>query len=167
MAASGKNTDIAHQARGDRLLRELDHDPYHSKKKLPEPTVCPTCGAIFHRGHWQWGSAPADAHEETCPACRRIQHRVPAGFLNLKGEFLSGHRDEIMHLVRNVEEKEKAEHPLQRIMDVETNDDGVTITFTDPHLARSAGSAIHHAYQGDLDFHYEDENIMLRINWSR
>jgi NMD protein affecting ribosome stability and mRNA decay len=167
MSASGKNTDVARQGRGDRLLREMDHDPYHSKRKPPEPTTCPECGAVFHRGRWQWGEAPAGAHEETCPACRRIKDRVPAGFLNLKGEFLSGHRDEILHLIRNVEEKEKAEHPLQRIMDVETGDEGVTITFTDPHLARSAGTAVHHAYQGELDFHYEDEDILLRVNWSR
>ncbi len=26
---------------GDRLLREHGHDTYKSKRKLPEPTVCP------------------------------------------------------------------------------------------------------------------------------
>ena len=31
-------------ARGDRLIREHVHDPYKTRLKLTEPTVCPQCG---------------------------------------------------------------------------------------------------------------------------
>lgn len=153
--------------RQDRLLREWQHDPYKSKVKLPEPTVCPQCGAVFHKGRWQWGTAPADAHEDMCPACHRTNDKVPAGIVTLAGEFLPTHRDEIMHLVHNVEDKEKAEHPLKRIMNMEDTKDGVVINFTDPHLARAVGDALHHAYQGDLDFQYTEGDTLLRVHWHR
>ena len=167
MTASGKTTNYPRQGRGDRLLRELDHDPYHSKVKLKEPTVCPECKAIYHHGRWAWGSAPANTHEELCPACRRLRDKVPAAFLTLRGDFLAEHKDEIMNLVHNYEQREKTEHPLKRIMDVEEADGGLVFTFTDAHLARGIGEALHHAYEGELDYQYSNEDIMLRVTWSR
>lgn len=154
-------------ARSEHLLQEQVHDAYKSKGKLPEPTVCPQCGAVFHEGRWQWLPAPADAHQETCPACHRIHDDYPAGFLTLEGEFFLGHRDEIMHLVHNVEKRERAEHPLKRIMAVEEIKSGGTlVSTTDPHLARGIGEALHHAYQGELKFHYNPAENLLRVNWT-
>jgi NMD protein affecting ribosome stability and mRNA decay len=153
--------------RHDRLLQEREHDPYKSKSKLSDPTVCPECGVVYHKGRWQWGETPADANSELCPACHRVQDRVPSGFLHLSGDFFAEHQAEIMSTVRNVESKEKAEHPLKRIMAVESVDQGVTITFTDPHLARGCGEAVQSAYKGELDFAYQDGDRLLRVSWKR
>jgi NMD protein affecting ribosome stability and mRNA decay len=157
----------APRERHDRLLREWVHDPYKSKSKPPEPTVCHECGAVFTSGRWQWAEAPDGAHEGLCPACQRIRDRVPAGILTLSGPFLREHREEILNLVRNTEEREKAQHPLKRIMAVEEGDEETVITFTDPHLARGTGTALHHAWQGDLDYHYLEEEMLLRVHWRR
>ena len=35
--------------RRDRLMHEHIHDPYKTPHKLPEPTVCPDCGAELTR----------------------------------------------------------------------------------------------------------------------
>jgi NMD protein affecting ribosome stability and mRNA decay len=161
------DTNALHQGRQDRLLQELEHDPYKSKRKLPEPTVCPECGAIYHKGRWQWASTPEGAHEEMCPACQRIRDRVPQGILTLSGEFVGTHTEEIMNVIHNLEEKEKAQHPLKRIMASEEQPEGLEVTFTDAHLARGAGEALHHAYKGELDFQYTDEENMLRVTWHR
>ncbi len=167
MTGPTKHSDFLHQGRRDRLQRELEHDPYHSKSKLHEPTRCPECGAVYHKGHWSWGEAPADAQAALCPACHRISEKVPAGFLTVSGDFLAKHKEEIMHLIHNTEAHEKAEHPLKRIMAIEPQDEGLLITFTDPHLARGVGEALHHAYQGELDFKYSEEEYMLRVTWKR
>lgn len=153
--------------RHDRLLQEWEHDTYKSKHKLGEPTVCPGCGAVFRDGHWQWGTAQADASQTLCPACHRVEDKVPAGFLSLSGAFLAEHREEIMNLVRNVEEREKTAHPLKRIMDTEEQEGGLLITFTDPHLARGVGEALHDAYKGELDYNYQAEERILRVSWKR
>ncbi|MDD5035907.1 MAG: hypothetical protein PHE55_14250, partial [Methylococcaceae bacterium] len=79
MNASNDPRDFPRTGRQDRLLHELVHDPYKSRSKPQEPTVCPDCGAIFHGGRWQWGETPADAHQEPCPACHRIRDKLPAG----------------------------------------------------------------------------------------
>ncbi|MBI3481124.1 MAG: ATPase [Nitrosomonadales bacterium] len=152
--------------RHDGLFQERVHDAYKLKGKLPEPTVCPQCGAVFHAGRWQWTNAPAGAHRETCSACHRIHDRYPAGFLTIKGAFFKAHRDEIMRLVHNHEQRERTEHPLKRIMDVEDKDGSTLVTTTDIHLARSIGEALHHAYQGELEYHYNPEQNLLRVNWT-
>jgi len=50
-----------------------------------------------------------------------------------------------------------AEHPLKRIMAVEEKDGAMLVTTTDIHLARGIGEALHHAYQGELQYHYNPE----------
>jgi hypothetical protein len=152
--------------RRDGIFKERVHDAYKAKGKLPEPAACPVCGAVFHEGRWQWLQAPANAHSAICPACHRIHDHFPAGFVTMKGEFFRTHHEEIMHLVRNHEKHERAEHPLKRIMAVEETSGTTLVTTTDIHLARGIGELLHHAYQGDLKFHYNPEQNLLRVSWT-
>jgi len=153
--------------RREQLFQELVHDSYKLKRKLHEPTRCPECGATFHKGRWTWDMAPPGAHEQLCPACHRIQDKFPAGYVTLQGEFLQPHRDEIIHLVKNCELKEKAEHPLERIMAIDSRGAAVEVTTTGTHLAREIAERLHHAYKGELEFSYNKEDNLLRATWSR
>jgi hypothetical protein len=155
------------EPRRDRLIREHVHDPYKTRLKLPEPTVCPRCGAVFHEGRWRWAPRPAEAHEQLCQACHRINDGYPAGEVTIAGAFARAHRDEILHLARHQEEQEKAEHPLHRIMGIEDTDDGVVVRTTDIHLPRRIGEALRHAYHGELTFHYDEESYAIRVHWTR
>jgi NMD protein affecting ribosome stability and mRNA decay len=149
------------------LRDELVHDTYRSKGKLAEPTRCPDCGVVYSGGRWNWSTAPEAAGEERCPACQRVRDRYPAGYVVLKGDFLAGHREEVLQLARHREAKEKAEHPLERIMAVEDVEGGVQITTTDTHLARDIGEAVYSAYRGELEYHYNKEQNLLRVHWAR
>jgi hypothetical protein len=40
------------------------------------------------------------------------------------------------------------------------------VTTTDIHLARGMGEALHHAYQGELEYHYNPEQNLLRVIWT-
>ena len=142
-------------------------DPYRSARKPPEPTRCPDCHASFTQGRWTWEKAPSDSYEQVCPACQRIQDRFPAGYVMIKGEFLAAHKDEIVALIGNLEKREKAERPLQRVMAIEEKKDGLEVTTTDSHLARGIGEALHDAYKGDLKLRYSRDENLLRATWKR
>ena len=131
-----------HPVRRDRLVQETRHDTYKAKHKLPEPTVCPQCGAVFHDGRWQWLVKPAQAHEEMCPACHRIHDDYPAGYVSVNGPFFKDHREELLHLARNEEAHAKAEHPLKRIMEVKDESGRTVVTFTESHLTHGIGEAL-------------------------
>ena len=156
-----------HLVRRDQLLQEAVHDSYKAKGKLAEPTLCPDCGAVFRAGHWQWLPKPESAHQALCPACHRMRDHFPAGYISLSGEFFAAHEQEVMQLIRNHEAREKANHPLQRIVDIEKTEQGAMITTTDLHLARGIGDALHHAYRGELEFHYNPAQNLLRVSWVR
>jgi len=153
--------------RREQLFEELVHDSYKSQLKLPEPARCPECGAIYHHGRWTWGAATADAHQHTCPACQRIRDKFPAGYITLKGDFAREHHDEIVQAMRNCEVRENAEHPLQRIMGIERTPEGMLVTTTDSHLARDISERLHDAFKGDLEYHYNKEDNLLRVTWTR
>ncbi len=155
------------RAKRDALLRETRHDSYKPRRKPMSPRVCPDCKALFKDGRWGWAVAPASVLKQKCPACQRIHDDFPAGYVTLTGEFLATHRDEVLHLVHNHEVREKSEHPLQRIMKVADTPEGLLITTTDVHLARGIGDALHHAYRGKLDYHYNPEQTLLRVRWER
>jgi NMD protein affecting ribosome stability and mRNA decay len=144
-----------------------DEDPYRRAHKPAEPTLCPTCGAVFEEGRWHWGEAPAEANSENCPACQRIRDDFPAGYVTIKGEFFKDHRDEIVALINAKERSEKAEHPLQRIMAIADVREGLQVTTTDSHLARGIGEALHDAYKGDLKLKYSRDENLLRATWKR
>lgn len=156
-----------HPIRHDRLIEEAQHDSYKNKERLPQPTVCPDCGAVFHGGRWQWLDKPEGAHESVCPACHRQRDHFPAGYVTITGDFFSAHEEEILHLIRHHAEREKAEHPLQRIMEIDKTKVSTVVITTDIHLARGIGEALHHAYQGELEFHYNADQNLLRVNWTR
>lgn len=137
--------------------------------KLPEIAGCPDCGASYREGRWTWKAAPADAYPHTCPACERIANDYPAGVVRVQGAFVEPHRQELVGLLRHVEEREKAEHPLKRIMAIVDEGTGFVATVTDPKLALSFGRALEKAYGGDLQQPgtAADKENLVRVEWTR
>lgn len=163
-----QKSETAAATRKDRLIREHVHDPYQAPSKLPQPAICPVCGATYSEGRWQWmNSQPAGAHRHTCQACRRIRDRYPAGIITLSGSFIAGHRNDLLSLVRNNESLEKQEHPLNRIMRIEERPDTIVITTTDIHLPHRIAEALHDAYKGELEIRYDKEGYFARVEWRR
>jgi len=154
-------------ARQDKMIKEKRIDVYRNREKYPEPTVCGDCKALYTGGRWTWKETTERANKTTCPACRRISDRFPAGTIEMEGEFFDAHREEIINLVRNIEEQQKGEHPLERIMDV-TNGGGKTVvTTTGVHVARRIGEALSRSYKGEFSFQYGDGEKTVRVYWSR
>jgi hypothetical protein len=153
--------------RFDRPLAASHAEPYRSRTKRPEPTVCPRCGLEFDDGHWQALHRPEQAHEHVCPACHAGNDRFPSGYATLQGPFVAAHREQFVKLAHTAEAAGKRPHPLQRIIGTEEDGDKITFTTTDVHVARRIGEAIHHACQGKLDTSYGPGDTTVRATWSR
>jgi NMD protein affecting ribosome stability and mRNA decay len=154
--------------------REPQGDTYRKKTKkvaakLPDVTVCPSCKAVFRAGRWRWPkeSRPSGSRRELCPACQRIRDGYPAGEVTLRGDFAKSHRQEVLGVVRNLEAKEKAAHPLNRLIEIREAPDAVVVTTTDVHLAHAIGVALFHAYRGTLRAPWAQEGDLLRVTWER
>jgi NMD protein affecting ribosome stability and mRNA decay len=148
---------------------QQDHldDPYQRQQKLHDGTFCPQCGAVYHDGRWQWVAKPQAAHQALCAACRRVNDKFPAGIVSLRGAFARDHKDEMIRLARHQEEAEKAEHPLNRIMTIADEPQGVAIYTTDIHLPRRIGEAVARAFHGALDIDFEKDGYFIRVTWMR
>jgi len=153
---------IAGRAQEDHIL-----DPYQHHQKLHDGTVCPQCGAVYRDGRWRWVARAEGALEEVCAACRRTNDKYPAGIVTLRGDFAREHKEEMIHLARHQEEVEKKEHPLNRIISIEEDAQGVVINTTDIHLPRRIGEAVKRAFHGEIEDNFEKDGYFVRVNWTR
>jgi NMD protein affecting ribosome stability and mRNA decay len=154
--------------KGHAGIAENQHDPYAMHAKPAEPTWCPECGAVFEQGRWQWkerlsGHAP----QMLCAACRRTRDNVPAGIVQIDGDYALAHRAELLAMLQHRADRAKAEHPLQRIMAITESGTSLEVSTTDIHLAHELAQALHHAYHGDLQLSYSDQQVLLRARWRR
>jgi hypothetical protein len=145
------------------------HKSKHVETKLSDATLCPDCKAVYADGRWHWANVPdpSGAAREVCPACKRIREHLPAGEVRISGDFAREHRAEILGRIRHLEEKEKAEHPLNRLMEVRELPDALVVTTTDIHLAHAIGKALHDSFKGKLDAPWVEEGDLMRVRWER
>jgi len=153
--------------RRDRLVKEKRHDAYQTSSKWPEPTICTDCGSLFQGGRWTWNSASVPANRIVCPACQRIADNYPAGYIEITGTFFPLRRNELLNLIRNEEQSEKNERPMERIISITESAEQTMVTTTGVHIARRIGEALARAYQGDFSFQYGDGEKIIRVYWHR
>jgi len=149
-----------------RMVQPREHETYRARCKSGETLRCKECGVFSHAGHWSWeapdGVRPLPA---TCPACRRIHDRYPAGIIRLHGD-LGSQRDELLAMIRNVEAQEKAEHPLERLMEITPERGALVVTTTGMHLARCICGALERRSHGHIRIRYAEEETQVTVDWT-
>jgi hypothetical protein len=144
-------------------------EPFPSKAAAPLPgadtIACPVCHAVRRAGRWQWQPGPAAEGDTLCPACQRIRDGVPAGELILQGEYLRGHRRELMEMVQSIAARNEAEHALERLMAIDEGPLAIRLTATDARLVRSIANALQRTFQGRIQA--RPEPGLLRVSWRR
>jgi hypothetical protein len=154
--------------RHDKLIQERIHDPYFVKEKYHDPAVCTKCGVAFREGIFGWPEkTPENALKMVCPACKRVDDGYAGGEVLLEGAFLAKHRDEVVNIIRNAEQSEKAQRPLERIMDVVIGENRIAVKTTYEHMARRIGEAVNRAFKGELRLAYSEDDKFIRVNWTR
>jgi NMD protein affecting ribosome stability and mRNA decay len=102
-----------------------------------------------------------------CPACQKLRDYAPNGVLRLTGDFVALHRDEILNLIRNQTRKADSVNPLERVMSVEAQSNGIELTTTNEKLAQRIGRAIFKAYSGRVEYQWSPDNKLARVYWHR
>lgn len=160
-----KNTGLHFKQERTKIYDDKRKDAYRSTEKHPDPTICNDCGSLYTNGRWTWNDLPEHASHAVCPACQRIRDKYPAGIIEIWGPFFEDHRSEIMNMIQNIKNKEISEHPLERLITITEEEDKIILTTTGIHLARRIGDSLFRAYEGELNYNY-DENL-IRVYWER
>lgn len=146
-------------------------DPYLLSKAYTEPTVCPSCGLVFHKKRWLRDehilSEVSDvAQKHKCPACRKIDDHYVMGQVIVSGNFFLTVKDEMVNLIHNQEKKESFRNPLARIMSLKFEQNNLVVETTTDNLAVMIGKAIQRSYNGELNINFSNNKI-ARVDWSR
>jgi hypothetical protein len=91
---------------------------------------------------------------------------LPAGVVKLHGALGRQQIEEMVRLARHQEEAEKGEHPLNRIISIDEDAEGIVINTTDIHLPRRIGEAVKRAFHGTLDEDFDEGGYFVRVNWT-
>lgn len=153
--------------KGQRTPRSME--VYEEKGGAKGGAFC-RCGVVFQNKRWyrsEGESARQEGQELVCPACRRIADRNPAGIITLSGDFYAAHEAEIRTLVDKTVQSENMKNPLGRVMDIQREQDGVTITTTDEKLSQKIGREVFKSHGGELHFIWSHSGSPVRVVWSR
>ncbi|TAH37227.1 MAG: ATPase [Planctomycetota bacterium] len=127
--------------------------------------VCDDCGVVQYAGKWRWGAPPrVEIQTGRCPACQRIRERYPAGTIRLPRAFLE-RREEILHMIHNVERARKAENPLERLMEVKESGGRLVITTTGTHIARQIAHRLARRFHQKARIRYAADESLIRVDW--
>ena len=150
------------------------HDPYLPDGHPPDGTVCSQCGAVYHNQHWTLDSKKSNVliaadtpNQVVCPACRKVADRNPHGIVTLRGDYWPQHREEILNLIRNEEQRGMEVNPLERIIDIREEDGNLIVETTNEKLAQRIGKRVHKAHSGNIDYKWPDGNRLARVDWDR
>jgi hypothetical protein len=136
-----------------------------STRAKPAETIACACGLYQRRGIWHAGRPPLGAvRAGLCPACERLRSGTAAGRVRVPARLATA-PDEIIGLVRNCEHGERAEHPLERLMRIDSDQGGLVFTTTGPHLARSIAHRLARRFHEKPRFRFGAGRGELRVDW--
>lgn len=155
--------------------RETTSDPYLRRGVKAKVGICGGCRAVYRNKRWyadeELSNAvrnDAGAAQMICPACLKIRDNFPGGIITLKGEYVLAHKQDILNLIKNEEERARGFNPLERVMSIKENGYGsVIVSTTNEKLAQRLGRAIKKAFHGEVAYHWSHDNKLVRVEWVR
>ncbi len=149
-------------------------DPYIPDESREAGTLCARCGAIFENAHWYFDERKRSLLENSgvakailCPGCVKVDERNPQGIVTLSGDYWKEHREEILNLIRNEEQRALGVNALERIMDIREEDGQLVVETTNEKLAQRIGRRIDKAHNGEVEYRWSADNHLVRVYWRR
>jgi NMD protein affecting ribosome stability and mRNA decay len=160
--------------------RGLDHrgvrtdksPPVSGEYAYPEPAVCAGCGAVYTKKTWR-SSEPRrleafleGAERVSCPACRQVGEGRAYGRVQLRGEWLGEHTEEVRRRIAAVESRARHTQPERRLVAIARRGDGLELTTTSQKLAHRVAHELQKAFGGSTTYSWSDRDGSLRATWS-
>lgn len=150
-----------------------ESDPYLNQLGPDEMAVCKRCSSVYHSKRWYHPKevplklADKPKTEVLCTACQKIRDKFAEGYVSLQGGFIKEHRDEILNLIKNKEEKASRMNPLERIIEITDKDGGIEITTTTEKLAQMIGRLLNKTFDGEVEYKWSSDVKLARVVWVR
>lgn len=149
-------------------------DPYQPRLAPGEVAACTECHAVYQRRHWFFDpdvylreTMQPNTRMVLCPACQKIRDHYAEGQVTLRASaFLAMHREEVLRLIRNEEERAKGFNPMERIVAISDEDENLVVTTTNEKLAQRIGRTLKSTYQGKTSYQWSDPKF-LSVEWER
>jgi hypothetical protein len=143
-------------------------EAYRSEKH-PANTRCAKCNLVYQDGVWRHATSSDKPPQQwkLCPACTQIRDHLAGGVGQFGGAFVGSHKQELMNRIRNVEKLIREERPLERIIELKEDGEGITVSATSEHLAARMGKSIQRDFGGDLEIRYAPDDKFAYVHWRR
>lgn len=163
----------AGRARAGLRGSRADKSPPVARKRrvLSEPTVCPTCRAVFWHKTWRRSRGRMlrvllyPAPRAVCPACRQVRGGDFFGRVVLRGAGVLPHQDEILHRIRNVAARARFTQPERRIVAIDRTGDSLQVRTTSQKLAHRIAHELKKAFGGRTSYVWSDRGGRLDAVW--
>lgn len=143
--------------------------PYQKSEKYRSNTCCPKCRLLFQDGVWKRATKAngSETQWKLCPACMQIRDGQIGGVVQFSGAFAGSHRQELLNRIRNVEKQTQEERPLERIINMKEDKQGIVVSATTEHLVARIGKSIQRDFGGELDLRYAPDDKFAYVHWHR
>lgn len=162
------------------LIRSLNREFARTNKwhpaeaaagRLPEPSVCERCGAVFSRRLWRRDrkvtSALLDrARWVRCPAC--VQAAAESGFgrVVIRGAYALANESAIRRRIANVAARAAHTQPERRISAIDRRDDLIEVITTSQKLAHRIVRELKKTFHGRASYAWSDDGTLF-ATWQR
>jgi hypothetical protein len=168
-------------ARGKGLIRSLNRQlartgqaarPVEaSTGRLPEPSACERCGAVFSRRAWRRDrrvTAPLlDRVRWTiCPGCRQASQEIGFGRILVRGTFAPDDEALVRRRIANVARRAAFTQPERRISAIERRGDVLEILTTSQKLAHRIVHELRKLFRGRATYAWSDDGTLF-ATWER
>lgn len=160
------------RARDHRGVRTDKSPPVSAQYAYPEGGVCVGCGAVYLKKTWRrteprrLEALLVGAERVSCPACRQVGEGRGYGRVQLRGEWLVEHGDDVRRRIAAVESRARHTQPERRLVTIAERGAGLEVTTTSQKLAHRLARELEKAFGGSTSYSWSDRDGSLRATWS-
>jgi NMD protein affecting ribosome stability and mRNA decay len=133
--------------------------------RLPEPSGCERCGALFRRRVWRSDVAVSASVLDrvrwtVCPACELQQEQRAFGRVLIRS-VTTADEDAVRRRVRNVATRAAATQPQRRLLSMERHGDGLEILTTSQKLSHRIVRELRKTFGGIARYAWSDDGTLF------